>query len=140
MGKSISKAAARNRTPEIIAAELMAAKAAENAANAARIEFEQEFIAAVAFDKTEGSQTFNEGAYKVTLTAKLDRKASDLDDFIAAAKKLPADLQPLKIKTEIDVAGLKYLQTEQPDLYKIVAKFLVTKPAKTGVVIVKTEE
>ena len=40
----------------------------------------------------------------------------------------------------MDVAGLKYLQAEQPNLYKIVAKFVVTKPAKTAVVIVKTEE
>jgi len=140
MGKSISKTAARNRTPQDIAAELMAAKAAENAANVARVELEAEFISAVSFDKVEGSQTFNEGPYRVTLTAKLDRKASDMDDFIAAAKKLPADLQPIKIKTEIDVAGIKYLMTEKPDLFKIVAKYLVTKPAKTAVVVVKTEE
>jgi len=140
MGKSISKTAARNRTPEIIAAELMAAKTAEAKANAARVELEAEFIDAVSFDKVEGSQTFNEGPYKVTLTAKLTRKPSDLDDFIAAAKKLPADLQPLKIKTEMDLAGVKYLMAEKPDLFKIVAKFIVTEPAKTAVVVVKTEE
>jgi len=140
MGKSISKTAARNRTPEDIAYDLMMAKAVENDANKARIELEQEFIAAVAFDKTEGSQTFNEGPYKVTLTAKLDRKATDFGDFLEACKKLPGNLQPTKTKVEMDVAGLKFLQTEQPDLYKIVAKFVVTKPAKTGVVIVKTEE
>lgn len=140
MGKSIATKAARNRTPEIIAAELMAAKAAESAANKARVELENEFITAVAFDKTEGSQTFNEGPYKVTLTAKLDRKASDFGDFLEACKKLPGNLQPTKTKVEMDVAGLKYLQDEKPDLYKIVAKFVVTKPAKTGVVIVKTEE
>jgi len=139
MGKSIAKAA-RNRTPEIIAAELMAAKKIEADANKARIELENEFIAAVAFDKVEGSQTFSEGPYKVTLTAKLDRKASDFGDFLEACKKLPANLQPTKTKIELDVAGLKYLQDNQPDLYKIVAKFVVTKPAKTGVVIVKTEE
>lgn len=139
MGKSIAKAA-RNRTPEIIAAELMAAKAAENAANKTRVELENEFISAVAFDKTEGSQTFNEGPYKVTLTAKLTRKPSDLGDFLDACKKLPGNLQPTKTKIELDIAGLKYLQAEKPDLFKIVAKFIVTEPAKTGVVIVKTEE
>lgn len=139
MGKSIAKAA-RNRTPEIIAAELMAAKKIESDANKARVELENEFIAAVAFDKPEGSQTFNEGQYKVTLTAKLDRKASDLDAFIEAARKLPANLQPIKTKVELDVAGLKYLQAEQPELYKPLAKLVITKPAKTGVVIVKTEE
>ena len=139
MGKSIAKAA-RNRTPEDIAAELMAAKKIEADANRARVELENEFITAVAFDKTEGSQTFTEGPYRVTLTAKLTRKPSDMDDFIAAAKKLPADLQPLKIKTEMDLAGVKYLMTEKPDLYKIVSKFLVTEPAKTAVVVVKTEE
>lgn len=139
MGKSIAKAA-RNRTPEIIAAELMAAKKIESDANKARVELENEFIAAVAFDKSEGSQTFNEGPYRVTLTAKLDRKASDLDAFIEAARKLPANLQPIKTKVELDVAGLKYLQAEQPELYKPLAKLVITKPAKTGVVIVKTEE
>jgi len=140
MGKSISKTAARNRTPQDIAAELMAAKSAEAKANAARVELEQEFIDAVSFDKTEGSTTYNEGPYRVTITAKLDRKATDFGDFLEACKKLPGNLQPTKNKVELDVAGLKFLQTEQPDLYKIVAKYLVTKPAKTAVVVVKTEE
>lgn len=135
---SVVETSGKNRTTEIIAAELMAAKKTESEANKARVALEEELIAALKFEKPEGSQTFNIADFKVTITGKIDRKVDDMAEFVNACASLPDTLRPLKVKTELDATGVKYLMAEQPDLYKKIAKLIVAKPAKTSVQIVRT--
>jgi hypothetical protein len=134
-----SKAATKRDVADI-AADLMAAKAAESAANKARVTLEEEFIRVSGFDKPEGSQTFNVDDYKIVVTAKLNRKPTDLDKFVVLAlKELPEPLRPIKTKVEIDQTGIKYLAQNEPDLYARIAPALVVEPAKTSVTIVRKE-
>jgi hypothetical protein len=78
--------------------------------------------------------------YKIVVTAKLNRKPTDLDKFVVLAlKELPEPLRPIKTKVEIDQTGIKYLAQNEPDLYARIAPALVVEPAKTSVTIVRKE-
>lgn len=119
-----------------IADELFAAKLAEKEANERRVALEEELIALVGA-KEEGAQTHTIGDFKITITGKLNRKI-DWEMFDQSiASKIPESLQPVKVKRELDETGVKYLANNEPQLYKLLAKALTIKPAKTAVTIVK---
>jgi hypothetical protein len=124
------------RTEVEIANELFEAREAEKQANERRVELEEELIALLG-QKEEGSQTHEVGDYKVTITGKLIRKVDwDLYDKSIAAK-IPESLQPVKVKRELDDSGVKYLANNEPQIYRLLAKALTIKPAKTAVNITK---
>lgn len=119
-----------------IANELFAAKLAEKEANERRVALEEELIALVG-QKEEGAQTHTIGEFKIVITGKLNRKIDwDLYDKSIAAK-IPESMQPVKIKRELDDTGVKYLENNEPQIYKLLAKALTIKPAKTAVTITK---
>lgn len=124
------------RTEVEIANELFEAREAEKQANERRVELEEELIAILG-QKEEGAQTHEVGDYKVTITGKLIRKIDwDLYDKSIAAK-IPESLQPVKVKRELDDSGVKYLANNEPQIYRLLAKALTIKPAKTAVTISK---
>lgn len=124
------------RTEVEIANELFEAREAEKKANERRVELEEELIALLG-QKEEGAQTHEVGDYKVTITGKLIRKIDwDLYDQSIAAK-IPESLQPVKVKRELDDTGVKYLANNEPQIYRLLAKALTIKPAKTAVTISK---
>lgn len=124
------------RTEVEIANELFEAREAEKKANERRVELEEELIAILG-QKEEGAQTHEVGDYKVTITGKLIRKIDwDLYDKSIAAK-IPESLQPVKVKRELDDTGVKYLANNEPQIYRLLAKALTIKPAKTAVTISK---
>ena len=124
------------RTEVEIANELFEAREAEKKANERRVELEEELIAILG-QKEEGAQTHEVGDYKVTITGKLIRKIDwDLYDKSIAAK-IPESLQPVKVKRELDDTGVKYLANNEPQIYRLLAKALTIKPAKTAVNITK---
>ena len=124
------------RTEVEIANELFEAREAEKKANERRVELEEELIAILG-QKEEGAQTHEVGDYKVTITGKLIRKIDwDLYDKSIAAK-IPESLQPVKVKRELDDSGVKYLANNEPQIYRLLAKALTIKPAKTAVNISK---
>lgn len=117
-----------------IAQELYEARQVEREANERRVQLEEELIALVGA-REEGSKTHTIGDFKVTITGKLNRKIDweIFDDSIAP--QIPESLQPVKIKRELDEAGVKYLANNEPQLYKLLSKALTIKPAKTAVTI-----
>lgn len=117
---------------ELLSAEWLAAKAAEAAVTKARIDVEEKLIAALG-QKEEGAQTHNIGKYKIEITGKLSRKL-DFDAWETIKSQFPENLRPIKIKEELDEKGVKYLQQNEPDLYKLLP--LEIKPAKTAVKVV----
>ena len=124
------------RTEIEIANDLFAARATEKEANERRVALEEELIALLGA-KEEGAQTHAVGDYKITITGKLIRKIDwDMYDESIAAK-IPESLQPVKVKRELDDTGVKYLANNEPQIYKLLAKALTVKPAKTNVTIIK---
>lgn len=117
-----------------IAQDLYEARQVEREANERRVQLEEELIALVGA-REEGSKTHTIGDFKVIITGKLNRKIDweIFDDSIAS--QIPESLQPVKIKRELDEAGVKYLANNEPQLYKLLSKALTIKPAKTAVTI-----
>ena len=126
----------RNRTAEDAAADWMDAKNAEIKANKDRIAAEEELIALLVV-KQEGATSHQVGPYKITLTGRLNRKV-DLD--VLDTLQIPAELIPIKMKRELDVTGVKYLENNEPELYKTLCAALTIEPAKTSVTVTRTEK
>jgi len=118
-------------TLEDLAKQWKCAKAKEAKANAARIAIEEQ-IAALTGVKTEGSETHEAGAYKVTVTGKLTYSANwlKLDEILPT---IPLALQPVKVTRALDATGLKFLKLNEPDLYQRLAEGFSAKPAKTSI-------
>ena len=124
------------RTELEIAEDLFNAKLDEAKATAKRIALEEELIELVGAKK-EGAQTHTIGDFKITITGRINRKI-DWDLFDSGiASKIPETLHPVKVKRELDDTGVRYIENNEPQLYKILAKALTVKPAKTSVTIVQ---
>lgn len=121
-------------TPEQLAQELIAAKAAEAAANKARVAIEEQLIAALG-NKPEGATTHElTNGLKVTVTGKMSYKA-DMAKLLAICGELPENMRPLKVETKLDETGAKYLRNNEPEVWAQLAPAITVKPAKTSVEI-----
>lgn len=132
---SRKKSAPAPRGPEQIVADLAAAKKAENALEATRIQLEAELISALGFDKIEGGTSYEVGDYKVVVAAKLTRKVGDVDEFVEACAAIPRDMRPYSTEVKVSQTGLKYLAANEPEMFEKIARHVVTAPAKTSVSI-----
>jgi hypothetical protein len=132
-----------NRTPENVCIELLAAKRAEAAANAARVRLEEELTALVdarAIDD-EGSKTYTLDGFKVEVKRALSRKPVDAAAFKAlqALKGVPAELMPIKTKVEFDQTGAKYLSANEPKIWAKMSALIVTSPSKVAVTVTRVD-
>jgi len=108
------------------------AKAREKAANAYRLDLEDQMIAVLGA-KPEGSETHAlASGHKVTVTGKMTYSA-DMPMLMAICAALPDELRPIKTKTELDQTGAKYIRTNMPDVWEQIAPAITMKPAKTSI-------
>ena len=111
------------------------AKQAQDEAEAERLAIEDQI--AEAFErKTEGAITHKLGDYSVTLTQPIYRKI-DETTWKQVASLCPELLRPVKTKIEADAVGVKYLQNNEPEIWKKIARAFESKPGKVGVKVVK---
>lgn len=124
----------KKKSPEQLAQELIAAKAIEAKANKDRVAIEEQLIAALG-SKPEGAETHELATgLKVTITGKQTYKA-DLPLLMQLAGNLPENLRPLKTETKLDETGAKYLRTNEPEIWAMLAPAITVAPAKTSVSI-----
>lgn len=114
------------------------AKLAEDKCKEWRIAVE-EALDKILGHKPEGSKTHTVGFYKVTMTGVINRKL-DHDKWKEVEKQVPAELRPVKTKLELDEKGVKWLQENRPDIWRVVAQAVTTTPGKTGVKVTRKEE
>lgn len=110
------------------------AKRDEDAAKQRRLDAEDRILALLP-PKEEGSQTVGVAGYKVTLTGKLSYKCEDpraLAEACIAAQWSPSMI-PVKTETKLDETGAKWLRHNEPEAWRLVAKFVEVSPAKTAV-------
>ena len=124
-----------NRTAADAASDWMTAKNMENEANKLRLEAEAELVKFLGA-KTEGAESHQIGPYKATITGKLNRKV-DWDAF--HKMDFPTELAPVKYKPELDSKGFRYLESNEPELFKRFGTVLTIEPAKTAVTVIRTE-
>lgn len=116
------------------AAERLAlAKDAEHAATAARIAAESDLEHLVPA-KPEGSTTTHVPGWKITVTGVINRTV-DQEALQAIRSTVPPALfdQAFRYKAEPITAGLKFLQSNEPATYAVVAQALTARPGKTAV-------
>lgn len=107
------------------------AKRDEDDAKQARIAIEQQIIN-VTGCKEEGSQTHKAGDWKITVTGKLNHTL-DQAAWESIAPNIPEELRPVEYKPTLDTKGLRYLESNNPDVYQSVCEAIVTKPGKPSV-------
>lgn len=109
------------------------AKRDEDAANTRRVRIELQIVA-LQPPREEGSSTHElAGGFKLTLTGKLSYRVVDMTALQALSLQLPPDKRPLKQETKLDETGAKWLRTNAPDLWKLIAPAIEVKPAKVAV-------
>lgn len=118
---------------EPLAEEWLALKKAEAQAAAKRKKIEDQLIAALGA-KEEGAQTHEVGPYKVTVTGKLTR-SMDAVAWDSVKGRIPESMWPVKTSVSVDSPGVKYLQNNEPDMWKAISIAFETKPAKTAVTV-----
>jgi len=114
-----------------LASQWLEAKRSEEKARDARVKIEQ-WIIEITGCKEEGSQTHKAGDQKITVTGKLNRKlyAGKWEEI---KKAIPEQLHPVKYNPTLDLKGLRWLEENEPTLYRYVTQAIETKPAKPGV-------
>lgn len=121
-------------TPEQLAQDYIAAKAAEAKANKERVAIEEQLIALLGA-KEEGSSTHElANGLKVTLTGKMSYKA-DMALLMSLAGALPENMRPIKMEPKLDETGAKYLRNNEPEVWSMLAPAITVSPAKTSVTI-----
>jgi hypothetical protein len=119
-------------TAEELAQHWLQAKRDEAAANARRVDIEQQILALFPAKEEGNSSTALENGMKLKTTGKLTYKA-DLDKLLALTAGWPE--KPVKTKVEADESLLKAIRTDRPDLWRQIAPAITVKPAKTYIVI-----
>lgn len=120
------------KTPEELAGDWLAAKRAEQAAVATRLQIEQEILAAIPA-KEEGSSTvILKNGLRLKSQGKLSYKA-DVDRLLVLTKDWPE--KPVKTKVEADETLLRAIRIDRPDLWRQIAPAIAVKPVKTYITI-----
>ena len=118
---------------EQLANDWRESKRTEENARDARLRIEQEILGQTGC-KEEGSQTHDAGDYKITVTGKLNRKLN-ADKWREIEDSIPEALRPVEYKPSLDARGLRYLENNEPDIYRQVCQAIETKPAKPSITI-----
>lgn len=116
---------------ENLANEWRAAKRAEDEARALRVDIESQIIEQTGV-REEGSQTVPAGEWKIRVTGKLTRKL-DGDTWERIKDSVPEAMRPVSYAPKLDLKGLRYLEDNEPDIYRTVAQAIETKPAKAAI-------
>ena len=119
-------------TIEQLATQLVAAKAAENAANKARVAIEEQIISMIGAREEGSATTELANGLKLTVTGKMTYKA-DMPTLLAICQTLPEALRPIKTEVKLDETGAKYLRNNEPEVWSQLAPAITITPAKTAV-------
>lgn len=116
---------------EQLCAKWQEAKAREEQAKADRLAVEELLVQQLG-KKDEGAQTHELPGLKVTITGKMTR-TMDWTAWGLVRDQIPAEMHPVRTKQELDETGVKWLQANHPDFYKLLP--IEVKPAKPSIAI-----
>lgn len=121
-----------------LAAEWAALKAAEEDLRYKRLEVEGRITANTGV-REEGSKTHEAGRYRVTVKGGVNR-TMDWAAWQQIKDRIPEALRPVKVVEQLDDAGVRYLQLNEPQIYAVLAQALTAKAAKPYVSVKLNEE
>ena len=114
------------------------AKADEDASKARRVKIEEAIVSQLG-KREEGSKTHGLGTHKVTITGVVNRTL-DKEVWESIKDQIPEELRPVTYEPKLDAAGVKWLQVNNPDTYRLVAKALTIKPGKTNIKVIAIDK
>lgn len=129
------------QTPLERAAEaLIQAKAAEQVAQHRRLVAELEVLDLLGEIDGEGTTKREAGNYKLTVRTSMNR-AIDRDVLCQIAPNIPEAIAKrlFRWKPELDLKELRYLQSNEVELYGIVAQAITMKSAKPAISVERVE-
>ncbi len=137
---TINKIENHNQPPiDVLAEQWLIQKNFEQKAREARIRIEEKMLPLLE-TKEEGSKTtITAFDRKITVTQRIDRKL-DSKELMKVRADIPADLLPLRISEVIDLVRLRYLQNNEPDTYRLIARAIVSKPGKPHIKVETSDE
>ena len=121
-------------TIQELAATWLQAKADETAANARRLETEEEILKLLPAKEEGKTTTPISNSTRISTTGKLSFKA-DVAALEALTMSWPEPMRPIKTKVEQDEPVLRQIRAERPDLWRHIATAITVKPAKVYVQI-----
>lgn len=125
---------------ERAAEALIQAKAAEQAAQQRRLVAELEVLDLLGEINGEGTTHVEDGNYKLTIRTSMTRTV-DKDVLAQVAPNIPEAIAKrlFRWKPELDLKELRYLQSNEVELYGIVAQAISMKPAKPSITVERAE-
>ena len=125
---------------EYAAERLIQAKAAEQVANHARLVAELEVLDLLGELDGEGTTKFEAGDYKLTVRTSMTRNV-DRDVLCQIAPNIPEAIakRVFRWKPELDLKELRYLQSNEVELYGLIAQAITMKSAKPSITVERTE-
>lgn len=119
---------------ERAAEALIQARATEHAAQAARLVAELEVLDLLGEIDGEGTTKLEAGAYKITVRTSMNRTV-DKDELARIANDIPEAIgkRLFRWKPELDLKELRYIQSNEPQIYGIVAQAITMKSAKPAI-------
>lgn len=115
---------------------LVDAKRDEEIAHRRRVAAEERVLA-LHPAKEEGSETFEAGGCRVTLTGKLSYACDNpqtLAETLVGMGWAP-NMIPIRTRVELDATGCKYLRHNEPQAWATIARFITVTPTKTSISI-----
>lgn len=121
---------------EYAAERLIQAKAAEQQANHARLVAELEVLDLLGELDGEGTTKFEAGDYKLTVRTSMTRNV-DRDALCQIAPNIPEAIAKrlFRWKPELDLKELRYLQSNEVELYGLIAQAITMKSAKPAITV-----
>jgi len=80
----------------------------------------------------EGSQSLNNGVFKVTTTGKMNRKVLP-DELAEIHEHIPDELSPFEFKPSINLKKLRALELANPELHRFCCRAIEEKEGTTAV-------
>lgn len=125
---------------EQLAERIAELKAAEQAANTARLEAEKQLLARLGEMDAEGTSKFEAGAYAITVRCSVTRSV-DREALERIAGQIPEAIAKrlFRWKPELDTRELRYIQNNEVELYATLAQAITIKAAKPSISIERRE-
>jgi hypothetical protein len=114
--------------------EYLAAKAAEQQANEARIAAEQRLLMLLDELPDEGSKSLVVDGYKITASQRISRKL-DEKAYTLIKDEIPEGLSPVVVVEtyKVEDKGCRWLKDNEPGLWALLSRAITEKPMKIGV-------
>lgn len=120
--------------------ELAAARVAEDAANVRRLRAEEAVLECLGNLPEEGTRKEQLGPWQLSVTTSI-RRTVDAEALAAIAPKIPEAIgkRLIRWKPDLQMRELRYVQSNEPEIYAVLAQIITAKPAKPSVKLERKE-